>query len=93
MANCYHFEVGDIVIVHKPEDPHEYPGWNMNMDSFVGIELAIKEIRGIKRDIVKLEGDNNRWIYNVKWLELVEEDININLNDEELQSFINTFIK
>ena len=39
------FSVGDMVIIHRPEDVDERPGWNSLMDCYDNKEVEITNYR------------------------------------------------
>lgn len=86
------FNVGDIVLVHKPSNLRESPGWNEFMDCFDGNEYPILEVEkdptGGEPHIL-LE-DGTTWWFNTKWVEHV--DVDIELDDDDLTNFIGGFV-
>lgn len=58
------FEVGDWVIVHKPDDPDKRPGWINEMDEYDGKTM---KIRTVDSNIVELYGIP--FSFSVDWIE------------------------
>ena len=80
------FEKGDNIIVHKPKDTTQFPGWNSAMDKFNGQILTISKIN---RDGM-LEGTESEcYCFHPDWCEKVESIPSVSLVD--LGSFPNGF--
>ena len=65
------FKVGDKVILHRPKDLAEWPGWYSAMAHEEGKELIIKET--FSRDNKKAYKVGTWWC-NEKWLSLYDEE-------------------
>lgn len=75
-------KVGDIVIIHKPKNLDESPGWVDGMDKYDGTRAKIKHfVPSYSSDAgsIILYGIYGRmgvikdpWYFNSKWLELTE---------------------
>lgn len=62
------FDKGDTVIIHKPKDTGEQPGWLYSMDRYDGMVMTVyAEINGI----VWL--NEAPYKFNSKWLELIKD--------------------
>ena len=83
-------QVGDVVIVHKPENVMEKPYWVPEMDSYDGKECIVSSVvldidGGFYR--VKVEGDT--YYFRDTWMTLAEDEKE--LEDEDLLKFISEF--
>ena len=83
------FKIGDEIIIHKPVHTEESPCWIPDMNIYDGLVSIITEMdSGKDRNAVRTR-DTGRYRFNTKWIEHVEEDVE--LEDEELTSFIGGF--
>ena len=83
------FEVGDVVVVHKPRNTYEAPTWIDSMDKFDGQEMQISRIS--QREGFRVIGffGVNSFVFRESWLEpLLEDDA---YECEELQIFLDEF--
>jgi hypothetical protein len=83
------FEVGDVVVVHKPRNTNESPRWVYLMDKFDGQEMEIKKITQIDGYSVINFYEGEGFNFRDSWLEpLLEDDA---YECEELQIFLDEF--
>lgn len=69
------FNIGDAVVIHKPENTHEFPIWNDDMDKFDGMRSTVRMTSG---DCIKVH-DCPYW-FSRYWLEYLQE------NEEEIEA-------
>ena len=70
------YKVGDVVIIHKPADICQSPGWMPEMDKYDGKTAVITDVKESiygSFTYVKIENDGGRWKFNVLWLEPYED--------------------
>ena len=70
------YNVGDVVIIHKPENIWQDPKWLPDMDEYdkkVAVITEVKEVTYGHYTFVKIENDGGRWKFNVLWLEPYED--------------------
>ena len=67
------FKVGDVVVVHKPEDITEPPVWVDKMDIFCGVEAVVQRVYDNEWGVVLVLNFPGRWAYNAKWCTLVDD--------------------
>ena len=65
------FKVGDKVILHRPKDLAEWPGWYSGMARHEDKELIVKETFSRGSDKACKVGT---WWVNEKWLSLYNEE-------------------
>lgn len=85
------YRVGDVVIIHKPADVDQSPGWMPEMDEYNGktaVITDVKESRYGNFTYVKIENDGCRWKYNVLWLELYEDREDEEFSTEDIWNLI-----
>lgn len=75
------FCVGDMIIIHRPEDVDESPGWNSLMDRYDNKEVEITKYR--PSGFFEVE-HNGRWCFNDNWAEIVGNEIQ---PDEDIKFF------
>lgn len=68
------FCVGDMVIIHRPEDIDERPGWNSLMDCYDSKEVEITKYR--PSGFFEVE-NSTRWCFNDNWAELIGDEIEV----------------
>ena len=87
------FKVGDKVIIHKPDDTSESPGWMSKMDKWDGKEVTIETLFGDCFDIK----EDNYWSFANSWAEKAspivksKDGINVGDREEELHEVIDRF--
>ena len=72
------FNVGDRVIIHKPSDLQEFPGWYPGMSKIEGEECVISYI-GKRLTYTIIRVVESPFSFNLNWCEKVEE---IELQDD-----------
>ena len=75
------FSVGDKVIIHRPKDVDERPGWNSLMDCYDNKEVEITSYR--LSGFFEVE-NSTRWCFNDNWAEIVGDEIQ---PDEDIKFF------
>ena len=91
------FNVGDLVVVHRPSSIKEPPSWVSGMDIYDGCEAEIASIKERPRvTIVTLDFGDGRGVspynFNAKWLTLCNEN-QTSLEDDDLIHFLEEFLK
>jgi hypothetical protein len=83
------FQVGDKVIVRKPDVRREKVGWVDSCDKYVGKSARIvkiwKELGCVRLDI------DEKCVFSTHWIEPVNEEIL--LEDDDLLDFISEYRK
>lgn len=65
--------VGDKVLVTKPANPKEYPGWNSQMDCLLGTPQTIIEL-WVKGSFKVKDPTGKVWYLDKKWLTKVDDN-------------------
>lgn len=86
------FDIGERIIIHRPEDTSEHPIWTRQKDNYDCRTCTVDEIR-ITKDhcLVMVDG---LW-FNEKWCEKapIYEETMIILNDEDRKKIMDLFVK
>jgi hypothetical protein len=61
------FKMGDRVLIARRGTKDVLPGWNDDMDHFVGKEATVTGES--ERDTVRLDVDDGQWYWDLDWLE------------------------
>lgn len=68
------FKSGDVVVVKKPKNVHEWPAWTKLMDRFDGSTFTIDEfIDGAIDEVYSLKMEDAYWFLH-SWLTLVDSE-------------------
>ena len=85
------FDIGERIIIHRPEDTSEHPIWTRQKDNYDCRTCTVDEIR-ITKDhcLVKVDG---LW-FNEKWCEKapIYEETMIILNSEDRKKIIDLIV-
>lgn len=92
----YKYQIGDTVLVRQDASSTGSLNYSYKMDGFKGNVYAISGYYPINAPRVEwytLEGctdreDYSNWIFDVSWLELVEDNILTDINEDEFISLL-----